>query len=54
MYQKIADRVNDYFGYDSNGQMSAEDVENYLRFGNTAYVDAEEAEYIEQVLEDCL
>lgn len=50
MYDKIRDKFNEL--YDSN--IESCDVENYLRFGDTTYLDSWEAEEIERILENLL
>ena len=48
MYDKIATVMNRDYG---TSDISAEDVENYLRHGDTSFVDAREAILIEELVE---
>lgn len=48
MYQKIATIMNRDYGSDD---LSADDVENYLRHGDMTYITPAEAQQIETLLE---
>ena len=54
MYDKIAAEINEIMGYDYSEAILAEDVEGYLRHGETPCLDLEECELIDELLEKYL
>jgi hypothetical protein len=51
MYDKIANDMNLYYG---SSDITSEDVENYLRYGDVVYISDYEARIIDQLLDKYL
>lgn len=55
MYDKIASAINEHYNYmGSDREIEAEDVEDYLRYGDMTCLDPHEADMIEDLLDKFL